>query len=112
MRRVVTLRRFRPASGVAAGTGGHSRGADTRPPPVEPGRAWPRPGTRPHQEPAVRRQHTLLGHAYRTAEIDAEGGSAMPVLPRLVSPEELRAALGDERVRVFDATVFLRRAVD
>jgi thiosulfate/3-mercaptopyruvate sulfurtransferase len=36
----------------------------------------------------------------------------MPLLPALVSPEELRAALGDERVRVFDATVFLRRAVD
>jgi thiosulfate/3-mercaptopyruvate sulfurtransferase len=36
----------------------------------------------------------------------------MPLLPRLVSPEELRDALGDERVRVFDATVFLRRAVD
>lgn len=33
----------------------------------------------------------------------------MPLLPRLVSPAELRAALGDERVRVFDATVFLRR---
>src|SRR6478609_366052 len=33
---------------------------------------------------------------------------AMPLLPRLVSPD----ALGDERVRVFDATVFLRRAVD
>jgi len=36
----------------------------------------------------------------------------MPLLPRLVSPEELRDVLGDERVRVFDATVFLRRAVD
>jgi len=36
----------------------------------------------------------------------------MPLLPQLVSPEELRDALGDERVRVFDATVFLRRAVD
>jgi thiosulfate/3-mercaptopyruvate sulfurtransferase len=36
----------------------------------------------------------------------------MPLLPSLVSPEELRDALGDERVRVFDATVFLRRAVD
>ena len=35
----------------------------------------------------------------------------MPLLPPLVSQEELRAALGDERVRVFDATVFLRRAV-
>jgi thiosulfate/3-mercaptopyruvate sulfurtransferase len=34
----------------------------------------------------------------------------MPLLSRLVSPEELRDALGDERVRVFDATVFLRRA--
>ncbi|HET9081709.1 MAG TPA: sulfurtransferase [Trebonia sp.] len=36
----------------------------------------------------------------------------MPLFPPLVSPEELRAALGDERVRVFDATVFLRRAVE
>jgi thiosulfate/3-mercaptopyruvate sulfurtransferase len=36
----------------------------------------------------------------------------MPLLPRLVSPEELRDSLGDERVRVFDATVFLRRAVE
>ena len=36
----------------------------------------------------------------------------MPLLPPLVSPEELRDAIGDERVRVFDATVFLRRAVD
>ena len=36
----------------------------------------------------------------------------MPLLPRLVSPEGLRDALGDEWVRVFDATVFLRRAVD
>ncbi len=36
----------------------------------------------------------------------------MPLLPTLVSPEELRGALGDERVRVFDATVILRRAVD
>src|SRR6202451_2884631 len=36
----------------------------------------------------------------------------MPLLPPLVSPDELRDALGDERVRVFDATVFLRRAVD
>jgi thiosulfate/3-mercaptopyruvate sulfurtransferase len=38
----------------------------------------------------------------------------MALLPPLVSQEELRAALGDERaghVRVFDATVFLRRAV-
>ena len=35
----------------------------------------------------------------------------MPLLPPLVSPEELRDALGDERVRVFDATVFLRRPV-
>jgi thiosulfate/3-mercaptopyruvate sulfurtransferase len=34
----------------------------------------------------------------------------MPLLPPLVSPEELRDALGDSRVRVFDATVFLRRA--
>jgi hypothetical protein len=36
----------------------------------------------------------------------------MPLLPQLVSPEALRDAPGDERVRVFDATVFLRRAVD
>jgi thiosulfate/3-mercaptopyruvate sulfurtransferase len=36
----------------------------------------------------------------------------MPLLPPLVSPEELRDALADERVRVFDATVFLRRAVE
>ena len=36
----------------------------------------------------------------------------MPLLPSLVSPEELRDALGDERVRVFDTTVFLRRAVE
>jgi thiosulfate/3-mercaptopyruvate sulfurtransferase len=36
----------------------------------------------------------------------------MPLLPPLVSPEELRNALDDERVRVFDATVFLRRTVD
>jgi thiosulfate/3-mercaptopyruvate sulfurtransferase len=36
----------------------------------------------------------------------------MPLLPQLVSAEELRDALGDERVRVFDATVFLRRAAD
>ena len=36
----------------------------------------------------------------------------MPLLPPLVSSGELRDALGDERVRVFDATVFLRRAVD
>src|ERR1700734_772411 len=42
----------------------------------------------------------------------AQEVSAMPLLPSLVSPEELRDALGDERVRVFDATVFLRRAVD
>lgn len=33
-------------------------------------------------------------------------------LPLLVSAGELGDALGDERVRVFDATVFLRRAVD
>jgi thiosulfate/3-mercaptopyruvate sulfurtransferase len=33
----------------------------------------------------------------------------VPLLPPLVSQEELRAALGDERIRVFDATVFLRR---
>ncbi|HET9974312.1 MAG TPA: rhodanese-like domain-containing protein, partial [Streptosporangiaceae bacterium] len=36
----------------------------------------------------------------------------MPLLPQLVSPGKLRGALGDERVRVFDATVFLRRAVE
>jgi thiosulfate/3-mercaptopyruvate sulfurtransferase len=36
----------------------------------------------------------------------------MPLLPLLVSAEALRDALGDERVRVFDATVFLRRTVD
>jgi thiosulfate/3-mercaptopyruvate sulfurtransferase len=36
----------------------------------------------------------------------------MPLLPPLVSPEELASVLGHERVRVFDATVFLRRAVD
>ena len=36
----------------------------------------------------------------------------MPLLPPLVNPEELRDALGDERVRVFDATVFLRRPAD
>jgi thiosulfate/3-mercaptopyruvate sulfurtransferase len=36
----------------------------------------------------------------------------MPLLPPLVSPGKLRDALGDERVRVFDATVFLRRATD
>jgi 3-mercaptopyruvate sulfurtransferase SseA len=36
----------------------------------------------------------------------------MPLLPSLVSLTELRDTLGDERVRVFDATVFLRRAVD
>ena len=38
----------------------------------------------------------------------------MPLLPPLVSQQDLRAALGDERagrVRVFDATVFLRRRV-
>ena len=34
-----------------------------------------------------------------------------PLLPPLVAPEELRDASGDDRVRVFDATVFLRRAV-
>src|ERR1700759_5035378 len=45
-------------------------------------------------------------------EIGAREVSEMPVLPPLVSPEELRGALDDERVRVFDATVFLRRAVD
>jgi thiosulfate/3-mercaptopyruvate sulfurtransferase len=36
----------------------------------------------------------------------------MPLLPPLVSPSELRAALGDGRVRVFDATVFPRRAAE
>lgn len=35
----------------------------------------------------------------------------MSLLPPLVSPEELRDAAGDDRVRVFDATVFLRREV-
>ena len=35
----------------------------------------------------------------------------MPLLPPLVSPGELRDVLGDERVRVFDTTVFLRRPV-
>jgi thiosulfate/3-mercaptopyruvate sulfurtransferase len=35
----------------------------------------------------------------------------MPLLPPLVSPGELRDRLGDERVRVFDTTVFLRRPV-
>jgi thiosulfate/3-mercaptopyruvate sulfurtransferase len=34
----------------------------------------------------------------------------MDLLPQLVSPEELWEALGNERVRLFDATVFLRRA--
>lgn len=36
----------------------------------------------------------------------------MPLLPPLISPEELKDALGDERVRVFDATFFLRPAKD
>jgi len=45
-------------------------------------------------------------------EMELREVPAMPLLPRLVSPEELRNALGDERVRVFDATVFLRRAAD
>jgi thiosulfate/3-mercaptopyruvate sulfurtransferase len=36
----------------------------------------------------------------------------MSLLPPLVSPEKLRGALGDGRVRVFDATVFLRRPED
>ena len=36
----------------------------------------------------------------------------MPLLPPLISPGELRDALGDEWVRVFDATVFLRRAAE
>jgi thiosulfate/3-mercaptopyruvate sulfurtransferase len=35
----------------------------------------------------------------------------MPLLAPLVSPGELRDAVGDARVRVFDATVFLRRDV-
>ena len=35
----------------------------------------------------------------------------MSLLTPLVSPEELRDAAGDDRVRVFDATVFLRREV-
>jgi thiosulfate/3-mercaptopyruvate sulfurtransferase len=33
----------------------------------------------------------------------------VPVLPALVSPEELADHLGDESIRIFDATVFLRR---
>src|ERR1700749_4221053 len=45
-------------------------------------------------------------------EIGAREVSEMPLLPPLVSPEELRGALDDERVRVFDTTVFLRRAAD
>ena len=45
-------------------------------------------------------------------EIGAREVSEMPLLPPLVSPEELRGALDDERVRVFDTTVFLRRAVE
>jgi hypothetical protein len=45
-------------------------------------------------------------------EICAREVSEMPLLPPLISPEELRGALDDERVRVFDTTVFLRRAVD
>src|SRR6202167_3956721 len=36
----------------------------------------------------------------------------MSLLLPLVSPEDLRDALGDELVRVFAATVFLRRAAD
>ena len=36
----------------------------------------------------------------------------MPLLPQLVSPEEPRGALSDERMRVFDVIVFLRRAVN
>jgi len=35
----------------------------------------------------------------------------MSLLPPLVSPEELRGARGDDRIRVFDATVFLHREV-
>ena len=35
----------------------------------------------------------------------------MSLLPPLVGPEELRDVLDDDRVRVFDATVFLRREV-
>jgi thiosulfate/3-mercaptopyruvate sulfurtransferase len=35
----------------------------------------------------------------------------MSALPPLVSPEELQHLLGDERLRVFDATVYLRRDV-
>ena len=35
----------------------------------------------------------------------------MPVFPPLVSPEELLGLLGDERLRIFDATVVLSRAV-
>ena len=37
-----------------------------------------------------------------TGMLAAQEVSAMPLLPSLVSPEELRDALGDERVRVFD----------
>jgi thiosulfate/3-mercaptopyruvate sulfurtransferase len=47
-----------------------------------------------------------------TGMLAAQEVAEMPLLPSLVSPDELRDALGDERVRVFDATVFLRRAVD
>jgi thiosulfate/3-mercaptopyruvate sulfurtransferase len=35
----------------------------------------------------------------------------MPLFPPLVGPEELGAALGDPRLRIFDATVFLDRGV-
>jgi thiosulfate/3-mercaptopyruvate sulfurtransferase len=35
----------------------------------------------------------------------------MSLLPPLVSPDELRDATGDDSIRVFDATVFLRREV-
>jgi 3-mercaptopyruvate sulfurtransferase SseA len=34
-----------------------------------------------------------------------------PLLAPLVSPDELSLVLGDERVRIFDATVFLVREV-
>ena len=58
-----------------------------------------------------RRQTVILAFTRRDAAPAIRGGSEMPLLPPLVSPEELRDALGDERVRVFDTTVFLRRPV-
>jgi thiosulfate/3-mercaptopyruvate sulfurtransferase len=36
----------------------------------------------------------------------------MPAFPQLVSPEELLGQLGDDRLRIFDATVVLAREVD